>query len=62
METDRSDRSGYMIAALLGAAAGGLFVACVTSAIPKMMKRMMAGMMENMRTQMGSSGCKPEDM
>ena len=26
------------------------------------MKRMMAGMMENMRAQMSAEGCKPEEM
>lgn len=43
--TGRSDRFGYVIAGLLGAVAGGLLVACVTPAIPEMMKRMMVGMM-----------------
>jgi hypothetical protein len=61
MDTDRSDRSGYLITALLGAAAGGLIVAWVTNAIPKMMRRMMAGMMDNMRAQMGAGGCKPDE-
>ncbi len=61
MGADRSNRSGYIVAALLGAAAGGLFVVCITNAIPKMMKRMMAGMMDNMRAQMSSGKCKPDE-
>jgi hypothetical protein len=32
MDTDRSDRTGYIISALLG---GGLVVAVVTNAFPK---------------------------
>jgi hypothetical protein len=62
MYIDRSRRTGYLITTLLGAAAGGLFVAWVTHAIPTMMKKMMAGMMENMRAQMGAEGCKPDDI
>jgi hypothetical protein len=62
MDTNRFGRTGYLITALLGAAAGGLVVAWVTHAIPKMMKRMMAGMMDNMRTQMSAGGCKPEEV
>jgi len=61
MDSNRSDRTGYVITALLGAAAGGLVVVWVTNAIPKMMKRMMAGMMTNMRTQMSAGGCKPDE-
>lgn len=61
MDSIRSDRTGYVITALLGAAAGGIVVAWVTKAIPRMMKRMMAGMMDNMRAQMSTGGCKPEE-
>jgi hypothetical protein len=62
MYIDRSDRIGYLITALIGAATGGLVVVWVTNAIPRMMKRMMAGMMDNMRTQMSAGGCKPEEV
>ena len=62
MYTNRSDHTGYLITALLGAAAGGLVVAWVTHAIPRMMKQMMAGMMVNMRAQMSAGGCKPEEV
>ena len=61
MDSNRSDRAGYLIVALLGAATGGLVMAWVTQAIPKIMKRMMEGMMENMRAQMGAGGCKPDE-
>ncbi len=62
MEPTSSNKSGYVVAALLGAAGGGLFVLLVTNAIPRLMKRMMQGMMENMRSQMSAGGCKPEEM
>ncbi len=62
MEISISKKSGYVAAALLGAAGGGLFVILVTDAIPRLMKRMMQGMMENMRSQMSAGGCKPEEM
>lgn len=62
MESAASKKTGYIVAALLGVAGGGLVVLFMTNAIPRMMKRMMAGMMENMRAQMGAAGCKPEDM
>ncbi len=62
MSPDESKKTGYMVAALVGAAGGGLLVLFATDAIPKMMKRFMAGMMENMRAQMGEAGSKPEHM
>ena len=51
---------GYLMAAMLGAIGGGLFVAVATRAIPKMMSKMMPEMMKNMREQMKESGCSPE--
>ena len=62
MDSGVSRKTGYVIAGLLGAASGGLVVLIMTNAIPRMMKQIMAGMMENMRAQMSSVGCKPEDM
>jgi outer membrane lipoprotein SlyB len=41
---------GYVLTALLGAIGGGLVVALVTRAIPKMM------------SQMGEAGCDPAEM
>ena len=57
-----SDRRKYILAASLGAAGGGLFVALATRAIPRMMSQMMSGMMQNMMSQMGEAGCDPAEM
>jgi len=46
----------------LGTIVGGLLIAIFTKAIPTMMSEMMAGMMENMMTQMEANGCNPEEM
>ncbi len=62
MQAVETKKAGYIVATLVGAAAGGVTVLCITNAIPRMMKRMMAGMMENMRAQMGGEGCNPEAM
>ncbi len=62
MQLANSKKIGYVISVLLGAAGGGLAVLIVSNAIPRMMKRIMSGMMENMRVQMGAAGCKPADM
>ena len=59
MDRSRSQFVGYLVAAALGAVAGGLAVAIGSKAIPTMMSRMMAAMMENMRLQMGVEGCDP---
>ena len=37
---------GYILAALLGAAAGGVFVLLVTRAIPRMISRIATGVVE----------------
>ncbi len=62
MERTILNKSGYVVAALLGAAGGGLVVMIVTDAIPRLMKRMMQGIMENMRAQMSAGECLPDDM
>jgi hypothetical protein len=62
MESPSLDKKGYVVVGLLGAAIGGLGILLVTNAIPRMMKRMMAGMMENMRAQMSAGGCTPDEM
>lgn len=53
---------GYVFAAFLGAAFGGVFVMLATKAIPKMMSQMMAGMKQNMMSQMSAEGCNPAEM
>ena len=54
----------FLLAVLLGALGGGVFVLVVTRAIPKIMSRMMANMMprmmQNIREQMKASGCSPD--
>ncbi len=47
-----SNRLGYIAVALFGAAAGGLFVALTTRAVPKLMSGMMGGMMHKMTSEM----------
>lgn len=53
---------GYAIVALLGAIGGGITFAFATRAIPKMMSRMMCGMISNMMAQMGDGSTTPEEM
>jgi uncharacterized protein (DUF697 family) len=48
----------YILAAILGAIAGGVIVALASKTIPKIM----AGMMENMMTRMEKSGHNPAEM
>jgi hypothetical protein len=52
------NRRGYVVAAAAGAIAGGLFVALVTKAMPKMM----SAIMQNMMARMRDAGCNPEEM
>jgi hypothetical protein len=52
----------YIVAASLGAIGGGLIVAIATRAIPKMMSKIMAGMMQNMMAQMSERECEPVDI
>ena len=56
----KNDRRGYILSALLAAAVGGLLVARMSDALPRMASKMMRGMMENMRDQMGAD-CSPEE-
>jgi hypothetical protein len=62
MDKSRSHTRGYILAGLIGAAAGGVGVAIFTRAIPVLLSRLMSGMMENMMSQMGAEGCDPEEM
>ncbi len=62
MKQTISQRSGYVISALLGAIGGGILVIIATRAIPNMMANMMSGMMRKMMSQMGEGGCNPQAM
>jgi hypothetical protein len=62
MEKSSSSTAGYILAAGLGATAGGIAVAIVTRAIPVMTSRIMSNMMENMMMRMGGEDCDPEEM
>jgi hypothetical protein len=54
---------GYvLLAAALGALVGGAVVVIATRAIPKMMSKMMGGMMQNMTARMREGGCEPAEM
>lgn len=57
-----SHKRGYLLAALMGAIGGGLVVALVTEAIPRMMRHRMSGTMQRMMSQMGKGGCDPAEM
>jgi len=57
-----SRKAGYVLAALLGAVAGGLVAIVGTRALPKMMSQIMSGMMQNMMTAMGDKGCDPSEI
>lgn len=58
MNAIESHQRNYLLAVTLGAIGGGVFVAVVTRAVPKMM----SGMMRNMMSEMGKAGCDPEEM
>ncbi len=58
----QSHRRDLLIAALLGALAGGAGVAIATRAVPTMFKRLMSGMMQNMMANMQACGASPRDM
>jgi hypothetical protein len=64
MDKPGSNAWGFLLAGVLGAIGGSIFVAVATRAIPKMMSQMMAQMMpkmmQNMREQMKESGCSPD--
>jgi hypothetical protein len=54
--------NNYAVAILIGAVGGGLLVALVSRAIPKMMTQMASGMMQNMITRVSESGFDPSEM
>jgi len=53
-----SNGKKYAVALGLGAVGGGLLIAWVTGAVPKMM----SGMMQNMMARMQEEGCDPKEM
>ena len=59
---NRGFHQGHVVAAILGAAAGGLVVAYASKAFPRMMASMMSQMMRSRMAQMGESGCDPAEM
>ena len=59
---NRGFHKGYVVAVVLGAAAGGLVVAYASKAFPRMMVRRMSHMMRDRMAQMGESGCDPAEM
>jgi len=60
----KSNATGYILAGLFGVFAGGIGVAVVTRALPKMMTRMMNEMMqrmsERMAERMAEHGVQPD--
>lgn len=58
----KSSQRGYVLAGIIGAIGGGLFVTLATKAVPKMMSQMMSGMMQNMMRGMAEEGCSPAEI
>jgi hypothetical protein len=58
----QNENAKYLIAAMLGAIAGGIAVAVMTKAIPKMMEEISATMMGKMMKRMQEQGCTPAEM
>ena len=59
---NREDKKNYLIAGGIGAVLGGISVAVVTNAIPKMMEAISATMMGKMMKRMGAEGFTPQEM
>jgi hypothetical protein len=53
---------GYVLAALLGAVGGGFAVALATKAIPRIISRAMAEMMQTTMAQVAKDNCDPAEM
>jgi hypothetical protein len=62
MDRKNTQYQRYFLAAGLGAVGGGILIAMATKAIPKMMGRMMAGMMDTLMAQMGEGECDPAEI
>ncbi len=61
MSNPNSDKGKYVLAALLGAAAGGAIVALSTRAVPKMLSEM-EDKCKQMMAGMGETGCRAGNM
>ena len=59
---NQDEKVKYLIAAGIGAMAGGILVAAATNAIPRMMQKISDTMMGKMMARMGEEGCSPEEM
>jgi hypothetical protein len=57
-----SRRRGYVLAGLLGAIGGGLFVALATRAVPKVISHLMSETMQHMMSEGGEGACDPAEM
>ena len=57
-----SDRGKLVLAALLGAAGGGLVVVLATRAIPRLMGRAMSQVIQSMSAHTGEESCNPADI
>jgi hypothetical protein len=62
MDESSVSSKGYFLAAALGIVGGGLVVALITRAIPKIMSQTMAGMMQSRMARMEVAGCDPAEM
>ena len=62
MRSTNETRTGYLLAASIGALVGGTAVLIASDAIPKIASRLMSSMMANMMQKMGGEGCNPEEM
>ena len=59
---NQNEKQKILVAGGIGAIIGGIVVAAVTRAIPKMMEEISATMMGKMMARMGEEGCTPEEM
>ena len=62
MVDSTSYRKRYLFIGSVGMLVGGLLTVIATNAIPKMMSRMMCGMMNNMMSQSSGRPLTPEEM
>lgn len=62
MDDTHARPEGYLLAALIGAAGGGLLVLLASRAIPNLMAGMMAGMMRKMISEIKESGGAADEM